>query len=406
MIIIKFRIFLVMLMLLFVHAYGNGHTLPTSSAQMVSSSKMVMEKSQNNAVPGRTTVELTPVQRQLINIRTIPVVFENANATIRTVGIVTYDQTHLIDVNLKIMGWVEKLYVDKPGQPVTEGQPLMDLYSPPLYSGQQEYLLAFNYYQQLKNSSNKRRGEVPYAGWERNLEEAKSLMESSYKRLKLWDISDDEIKAIEKSGKPTDTLQLKSPVTGYVVEKKIDPGQMIQQGMTLYRIADLSTVWIDADFYEYELPLIKVGQKVIVSLTAYPEKTFEGVVNFIYPYLENKTRTNIVRLVVNNDDGLLKPSMYANIELKIDLGQQLLVPAEAVFNTGLQQYVFVQEGEGIFIPHAIKLGPRAGNTFVILEGLQKGQRVLIDGNFLIDSESQLKNTSEGGGMKGMQGMQQ
>jgi Cu(I)/Ag(I) efflux system membrane fusion protein len=404
--IVNFKTYIIILAALVVQSCSDGNTHSDAKGESQSASKMDMAgKKEDGSVTGRTAVEIPTSQRQLINIRTIPVTYEDASATIRTVGIVAYDQSKVVDVNLKIMGWAEKLYVDKPGQAVTKGEPLMDLYSPTLYSGEQEYLIAFNYYQQLKTSSSQREiGGVPYDGWKQNLEDAKSLMESSFKRLKLWDIGDDEIAAIEKFGKPTDTLQLKSPVTGYVVEKKIYPGEMIQQGMTLYRVADLSIVWINADFYEYELPLIKVGQKVVISLQSIPDQTFEGTVDFIYPYLENKTRTITVRLVVPNNEELLKPDMYANIQLEVNLGKQLIVPADAVFNTGLQQYVFVETDEGIFIPRAVKIGPRAGDYFIIREGLKKDERVVIDGNFLIDSESQLKGASKGGHewMKNMQ----
>jgi Cu(I)/Ag(I) efflux system membrane fusion protein len=339
------------------------------------------------SVPGRAMVMLSGEQRQLINIRTTPVVEGPAHVMIRTVGIVAYDDARVANVNTKVMGWVEKLYVDKPGQAVQQGAPLMDLYSPALYSAQQEYLLAFQQYRQMRAKSDAPRAQ---------LAEAASLRASARKRLALWDIGDAEIAAIEKSGEPNTTLQLKSPVTGVVVEKKLDPGQMVQAGMTLFRVADLSTVWINADFYEYELPLIQTGQPVVVTLTAYPGRKLDGAVDFIYPYLENKTRTTTVRLVLPNPEGLLKPGMYANAEVQRGLGKQLLVPAAAVFNTGIRQYVFVQVGDGLFMPRAIQLGPAAGDLFVIRKGLKAGELVVVDGTFLLDSESQLRAGSDRG----------
>jgi Cu(I)/Ag(I) efflux system membrane fusion protein len=338
-------------------------------------------------VPGRAMVMLSGEQRQLINIRTTPVVEGPARLMIRTVGIVAYDDARVANVNTKVMGWVEKLYVDKPGQAVQQGAPLMDLYSPALYSAQQEYLLAFQQYRQIRTKS---------AAPKTQMAEASSLRESARKRLALWGISAAEIAAIEKCGEPNTTLQLKSPVTGVVVEKKLDPGQMVQPGMMLFRVADLSTVWINADVYEYELPLIQTGQPVVVTLTAYPDRKLDGAVDFIYPYLENKTRTTTVRVVLPNPEGLLKPGMYANAEFQRDLGKQLLIPAAALFNTGIRQYVFVQAGEGLFMPRAVQLGPQAGDLFVIRKGLKAGELVVVDGTFLLDSESQLRAGSDGG----------
>jgi Cu(I)/Ag(I) efflux system membrane fusion protein len=312
------------------------------------------------SVPGRTMVMLSGEQRQLINIRTTPVVEGPAHVMIRTVGIVAYDDARVANVNTKVLGWVERLYVNKPGQAVQQGAPLMDLYSPALYSAQQEYLLAFQHYRQMRAKSG-----APMA----QLAEAASLRKSARKRLALWDIGDAEIAAIEKSGEPSTTLQLKSPVTGVVVEKKLDPGQMVQAGMTLFRVADLSTVWINTDVYEYELPLIQTGQPVAVTLTGYPTRKIDGVVDFIYPYLENKTRTTTVRVVLPNPDGLLRPGMYANAELQHDLGKQLLVPAEAAW----QPYLIVAEFGAIFILCgisflAIQLIVSIRNRAVLLDG--------------------------------------
>jgi len=170
--------------------------------------------------------------------------------------------------------------------------------------------------------------------------------------------------------------------------------------MIIYRVADLSTVWVNAEIYEYELPLLKVGQEARVTLTAHPGRELQGKVDFIYPYLEGKTRTATLRLVLDNRDGLLKPDMYANVRIEEDLGEQLVVPADAVFDTGDRQYVFVQTGDGMYAPRLVKLGQRSKGIFAIREGLKKGERVVVDGNFMLDSESQLKAS----GMGGMPGM--
>jgi Cu(I)/Ag(I) efflux system membrane fusion protein len=344
-------------------------------------------------IPGRAAVQLSDVQEQLINIRVAPVERTEAAKTVRAVGSITYDETKVADLNSKVMGWVQKLYVDKPGQPVKAGDPLMALYSPDLYSAQQEYLLAY----QATHSSAKASGLSAemrkFSAANQNAET--SLLRSARKRLQLWDISEAQIKALEESGTAKDTLQLTAPMTGVVVEKNVLPGQMINSGMLLYRIADLSEVWLDAEVYEYELSLIKVGQKADITVDAYPDKTFEGEVAFIYPYLQNKTRTTKVRLVLQNPDELLKPGMYANVTVKSALGDQLTIPVSAVFDTGKRQYVFVQAEKGVFAPKEIELGGKSGDRVVVSKGLEGSEQVVVDGNFLLDSESQLKAAAGG-----------
>ena len=357
--------------------------------------------SANDVVPGRSPVDLDLAQRQFINIRTRPVTRGDAVVTIRAVGIVAYDETRLVNVNTRIMGWAQKLYVDKPGQFVEKGAPLMDIYSPELYSAQYEYLLAYRHCERLKhimspeNAATNTAVNTPI--WRESMTEAETLAESARKRLKLWEISDDEIAALEKSGKPTDTLQLHAPVTGYVIEKDIDPAQMVMFGKTLYRVADLSGVWINGDIYEYELPYVKVGQKVQVTALAHPGRVYSATVDFIYPYSENKTRTTTVRLVMNNPDGLFKPNDYVNAEIKVDQGERLLVPSTATYDTGVSQYVFVEATEGHFVPRRVELGPTVGDQVVINKGLAEGEKVVVDGNFLLDSESQLRSSASGGG---------
>lgn len=353
--------------------------------------------STNEAVPGRTPVDLDQAQRQFINIRTRAVTNGDAVVTIRTVGIVAYDDTRLVNVNTRIMGWAQKLYVDKPGQFVEKGAPLMDIYSPELYSAQYEYLLAYRHCERLKHIMSPTNAVSNTDVWQESMTEAETLAESARKRLKLWEISDDEIATLEKSGKPTDTLQLHAPVTGYVIEKDIDPAQMVMFGKTLYRLADLSTVWINADAYEYELPYVKVGQKVQVTALAHPGRVYHATVDFIYPYSENKTRTTTVRLVLENPDGLFKPNDYVNAEIKVDQGQRLLMPQTAVYDTGVSQYVFVEATEGHFVPRLVKLGPTVGDEVVVNMGLVEGEKVVVDGNFLLDSESQLRASTSGGG---------
>jgi len=348
-------------------------------------------------VPGRTAVELDQAQIQFINFRTTPAVMGPAVVTIRAVGIVAYDETKISNVNTRIMGWAEKLYVDKPGQFVRQGDPLMDIYSPELYSAQSEYLLSYRHCERLGHLSAESTATTRTDAWRESMTDSETLLASSRKRLKLWEISDEEISALEKSGEPADTIQLNSPATGSIIQKGIDPAQMVRPGMTLFRIADLSTIWINANIYEYELPLVSVGQKAVVTSLAQPGRSYDATVDFIFPYSESKTRTTLVRLVMDNQDGLFKPDNYANVEIEVDQGERLLVPDTAVFDTGTQQYVFIEGAAGHFVPRPVQLGPKVGRQFTINEGLAEGEIVVMDGTFLLDSESQLRASAGGGG---------
>jgi membrane fusion protein, copper/silver efflux system len=346
-------------------------------------------------ITGRAPVDLTAQQQQLINIRVTPVVKAEAAETIRAVGIITYDATRVADVNARVMGWVDQLYADKPGQFIKKGEPLLALYSPDLYSAQKEYLLAWGRVHRKQTPDAQGQSAQLKDYLSANRDSAVSLLESARKRLELWDISTAQIERLEKTRTPENTLELTAPLTGFVLEKKVFPKQMIQAGMMLYRIADLSQVWLDIEVYEYELPLLRVGQTVAVRVDAIPNQTFDGTVDFIYPYLENKTRTTKVRVVLPNPDGQLRPAMYAHAETRVELGRQLLIPAGAMFDTGKRQYVFVKQNEGIFVPREVTLGPKSQDRFVVREGVEEGDLVVIDGNFLLDSESQLKAAASG-----------
>jgi Cu(I)/Ag(I) efflux system membrane fusion protein len=361
------------------HVAHAGHDMPA------------MEK----GIPGRAPVQLSNAQEQLINIRVTPVERAEATKTVRAVGYINYDDTKVADLNSKVKGWVEKLYVDKPGQTVKAGDPLMALYSPDLYSAQQEYLLA----RKKALNSGKRAGssaEMRKYSSENN-QAADALLSAARKRLELWDISDKQIRALEQSGKAQQTMELTAPMTGVVMEKNVLPAQMISPGMLLYRIADLSEVWLDAEIYEFELPLVHVGQKASITVDAYPGRKFEGEVSFVYPYLQNKTRTAKVRLVLPNPGELLKPGMYASVTIKSPLGEQLLIPSTALFDTGERQYVFVEAAKGFFVPREIEAGAHVADNVVVKKGLDESDQVVVDGNFLLDSESQLRAAGSTGG---------
>lgn len=313
--------------------------------------------------------------------------------TIRTVGRVDFDERRLTDVTFKISGWVQDLFVDYTGKTVRKGEPLFTLYSPDLVTSQEEYLLALHTRDQLVQST------LPEARTG-----SQGLVEAARRRLLLWDLTPQQIKALEERGTPQTYLTLFAPASGVVVEKMIVKGMRVEPGMRLYRIADLSTVWLTTDIYESEVSLVREGQEATISLSSYPGETFSGKITYIYPYLDTQTRTNKVRLEFANPQGKLKPGMYANSEIAIDLGITLTVPESAVLQSGLRQVVFIEQGQGVFTPREVKLGVKADSRFVVLDGLTTGERVVTSGNFLLDSESKLQSATSMMGMMGAIGM--
>ncbi|MFN3477392.1 MAG: efflux RND transporter periplasmic adaptor subunit, partial [Candidatus Methylomirabilales bacterium] len=325
-------------------------------------------------------VLLSPIRQQLAGVRTGVVQVKDLEATVRTVGIVEYDERKVARIHPKIEGWIEKIFVDFTGKFVKKGDPLFSVYSPELVATQEEYLLALKAKRYLEGSPVQ---EVAKSG--------QSLLEAARRRLLLWDITEEQIQELEQTGKPKKSLMLYSPINGIVVKKEAYKGVFVKPEMELYTIADLSTIWIQADIYEYELPLIKVGQEATVSLSYYPGQVFKGKVIYIYPYLKDKTRTIRVRFEFpNTPDWKLKPEMFSNVEVKIKLGKKLAVPEEAVLDSGVRQIVFVAKGEGLFEPREVKLGAKVDNYYEVLSGLSKGEKVVTSANFLIDSESRLK----------------
>lgn len=338
-------------------------------------------RSQSDA---RADITIDPRRQQLIGVRTATVERANAVKTIRTVGVVRYDETRLADVNLKLEGWIGDLYVDYTGQFVQKGQPLFTLYSPELLTTQNEYLLALKTRDQVKQS------QVPDAR-----EYADRLVESARQRLQLWDLPADQFKRLDEQRAPQTTMVFRSPATGFVIEKQALAGMHVMPGQTLYKIANLSVVWVEADVYEQEMPLVRLGRRAAVSLDAYPGERFDGRVIYIYPFVEEKTRTVRVRFEFPNRGTRLKPGMYANIELQAPLGSGLAVPANALLDSGAQQIVFVSEGDGYFEPRRVKVGQRLGETVQILDGLKEGEVVATGATFFLDSESQLRASLQG-----------
>jgi Cu(I)/Ag(I) efflux system membrane fusion protein len=338
------------------------------------------------------TVNLSPDRQQLIGVKIGTVEPRRMEKLIRTTGRVDYDEKRLVTISPKIGGWVEDLYVDFTGAYVKKGQPLLTIYSPELVSTQEEYLVA------LKAKEGFMKSPFPEVASSGN-----TLAESARRRLKLWDISDDQIKALEQSGQPQKTLTLHSPYEGFLLERMVYRGMNVMPGAALFKLADLSVVWIYADIYEYELPLIRLGQVASVKLAYLPSETFTGKVIYIYPSLDPKSRTAKVRLEFANPKGRLKPEMYADVNLKIDLGEKLAVPEGAIIDTGIRQVAFIDKGSGYFEPREVKLGVKVDQYYEVIEGLKPGERVVTSANFLIDSESSFKEAVSGmGGMAGME----
>jgi len=337
------------------------------------------------------TVQISSERQQLIGVKFGTVEMRPLEKVIRTVGRIDYDEKRIVIVSLKVGGWIEDLYVDFTGRFVRKGEPLLTIYSPELVSTQEEYLLALKAKKSLTKSPFP---EVAGSG--------DSLAESAKRRLKLWDITDEEIQKLEESGESKKTLTLYAPFSGFVLEKSAYKGMNVMPGMALYKLADLSVVWLYADIYEYELPFVRLGQDASIQLSYIPGEMFRGKAIYIYPSLNPETRTAKVRFEFPNPHEKLKPEMYANVEIKVHLGQKLAVPEGAIIDTGIRQLAIVDKGSGYFEPREVKVGAKVDNYYEVIKGLKAGERVVTSANFLIDSESKLKEAV--GGMAGMPGM--
>ncbi|MGH8507673.1 MAG: efflux RND transporter periplasmic adaptor subunit, partial [Gammaproteobacteria bacterium] len=341
-----------------------------------------------NQNAGINTIVINPERLQAIGVKFEPAARRSLNKTIRTVGRVELDEQRLARVNIKIEGWIDDLYVNTTGQQVKRGQVLFALYSPELVATQEEYLLALRGVRTLSKS------EFPEV-----VQGARSTLEMSRRRLLLWDIEDYHIRDLERTGKVLRTLPIHAPLAGTVINKVAVAGMHVNAGDELYTIADLTRIWVVADIYEYELPLVKLGQTAAVSLSYAPQHVFQGRIGFVYPTIDPQTRTAKVRFELDNQGEILKPGMYANVELTIPLGTRLVVPKDAILESGERQILFIHHGRGKLEWRDAKLGLRSGDWVEVLDGLAEGEHIVTSANFLIDSESQLKAVI--GGMKGM-----
>jgi membrane fusion protein, copper/silver efflux system len=335
--------------------------------------------------PPAPTVEIPPDKQKLIGLRTTVAGLQSLTKTIRTVGRIEIDERKQAFINAKVEGWIEKLYVNATGATVRQGQPIAEIYSPELLATQQELLNMLRWKKSLK-------GE----GFGALLtQDAEAILEAARQRLRLWDISEDQIRRIEETGQPIRALTLYSPVSGQVMQKMAIQGMKVMAGEKLLEVVDLSTVWIAADIYESELPLIKVGERAQIRLSYFPGQEFSAVLDFIYPTLSAESRTAKARFTLPNPQGKLKPQMFGQVELKINLGRRLAVPEDAVLDTGTRQIVYIDKGEGNFEPREVTVGLRAEKWVEILKGVKPGEKVASSANFLIDSEAKLKGIAPG-----------
>jgi len=328
-----------------------------------------------------SVIRIDPVTMQNMGVRLARVERKPLVKNIRTYGSITYDERKIYTVNTKFNGWIEKLYVDFVGDKVKKGQPLFEIYSPDLITAQEEYLLAVQQCGSLCGS--------PYPSIR---EGAKRLIEASRTRLRYWDLTNEQVKQIESTGKVQKTLTIYSPASGVVIEKDAFEGHYVKLGEHQFVIADLSTIWVDVDIYEYELPWIRRGMSAHMDLSYIPGKRFMGKVLYVYPFLEQKTRTAKLRLEFKNPDYKLKPGMYANVYLKSVIAKSsLVIPQEAVIDSGVRKVVFIYLGKGKFQPRDVKIGVEGNeNEFQVLKGLHEGEEIVVSAQFMLDSESRLR----------------
>ncbi len=327
-------------------------------------------------------VMIDDVRRQLIGVRTEPVALTPMRKAFRVVGHVTYDESSLADVNLKVHGWITKLYVNQAGQRVVRGQTLFSLYSPELYNAEQDFLLAAQ------------GAAMPSVTPADGPNRVDSLARAARQRLHLLGLDDGQIEALSKQGSPSESVPIASPASGFVIEKNVVEGASVDAGMRLYRIAALTKVWIEAQVYEADLADVRPGQPATVTLDYLPGRAYEAKVAYVYPTIDPQTRTGQVRLELANKDLDLRPGMYASVTLGADLGPRLQVPSAAVVYTGPRRLVFVDQGHGRFRPQEISVGASSNGMYEVLSGLEAGDQVATSGVFLIAAEARISTASK------------
>jgi len=327
-------------------------------------------------------------KQQLIGMRSVPAGMGTLTKDIRIAGKVGYDETHLTHIHSKVSGYIEEVFADSVGKSVRAGEPLFTIYSPDLVATEQDYLLALRSRDLLRTST------VASAA-----QGAENLIAAARDRLRLWDVTDQEIRSLETGGKVKRAIAIYSPVTGVVMERAAyHHGTFVDPSKDLFTIVDLSHVWVLGEVYETDMPFIKTGQPAEIELPySGGARKLRGRVNFIYPFLDPKSRTVQVRMEFPNPDLSLKPEMFTNINISVSAGRQLLIPQDALMDTGTEQYVFIDKGNGYVEPRKVRVSAEAGDKVGIQEGLKSGERVVTGANFLVDSESRLKGAFDGMG---------
>jgi Cu(I)/Ag(I) efflux system membrane fusion protein len=324
-------------------------------------------------------IRISTEKVQKLGVRTEAAQRRTLDRTVRAAGRIEPDERRLFTIAPKFEGYVERLYVNVTGQPVGKGQPLFEVYSPELVSAQREYTVAAQGVTALKEA-----GGQAQTGMQ-------DLANASLQRLRNWDVSPEQVKALAESSEAKRTLTFRSPVAGIVTEKKAVQGMRFMPGEALYQVADLSSVWVIADVFEQDIGLVRTGARAKIRINAYPDKLFEGAVTYVYPTLKSDTRTVPVRVELANPGLLLKPAMFAQVELAVSAkGPMVSVPLSAVIDSGTRQVVLIQQGEGRFAPREVKLGARSDDYVEVVDGVKDGEQVVVAANFLIDSESNLK----------------
>ncbi len=338
---------------------------------------------------GYAAVLLSPQKRQLIGIKTSPARKQPLTRKIRTVGLVMVDETRIVHVHPKVEGWIKEIYARYEGDAVKKGQPLFSFYSPDFVSVQQEFLTALRLLKELPADA----GPAVKEASGKNLAAARQ-------RLLWWDVTEDQVRELERKGNVSETLVLVSPMDGIVLKKHVWAGEYMDRGADFYHIADLSSLWVDARLYELDLAVVRVGQEASITFEKGTDQELRGKVIFVSPTLETETRTAVARLEFPNAQGQLKPGMFATAEISVDLGEKLVVPTEAVLDSGTRQLLFVDKGEGLLEPREVVVGAKGDGLWEIVRGVSEGEPVVVNGNFLVDSESRLKSALEGAASPG------
>ena len=348
-------------------------------------STALAEETPTGVPPG--AIKVSPERQQLIGVKFATAELSGETRSIRTVGKVTFDEARVAHVHTRVDGWIEKVFVDFTGDVVKQGEPMLTIYSPEMLASQQELLLAVRARDLMRSN--------PLAS---AAEHGESLFQAAKRRLELWELSEDQIQQVLRTGEPIHSITLRAPTSGFVTERKAFPNQKVTPESDLYTITDLSRIWIMADVFESDITSIRVGDRAQVTFPNGGAPSLAAKVTYIQPQVDPTTRTLKVRLDADNPGLRMKPDMFVNVEFGVVSAKQLVVPAEAVLDTGDRQTVFVDLGNGYLEPRQVVVGSRFGDRVAITRGLSAGERVVSAGTFLIDSESQLKAAAGGMGV--------